>query len=279
MKALKIILKSLLIVIISCVAILLGFIAGSKISDKNFKIDHYAGISAEELKDDFSKIDYKNKTPDQLSAIEAYLVAINTLENQAHYKKTVFGELQTDVGITQYIDLYSEKTNDSYNYGFSTKSSMFTTAAKTTFKKNDEIYMIQGTPSGNTLDTVTWTDEQLHYTYKEYSELIGRDPTCESSYIVSTKTMLSASECKIENGLYTYSITLHPTLSTCSYINEIAYRARCKKTSIKVNTVTLEFTIDSNFVLQNEHHIENYSFKFSGIPINLNADYVMNINY
>ena len=117
------------------------------------------------------------------------------------------------------------------------------------------------------------------YTYDEYAAMIGREPTHESSYIVSSKTALSSSECKIENGLYTYSISLHPTLSTCGYINEIAYRARCKKENVKINSITLEFTVDSNFILQNEHHTENYSFKFSGIPITLNADYIMNINY
>lgn len=279
MKIVKNILKTTLTILICVLAVALGYLAGTKISDNNFKIDRYAGLSVEELADDFSKINYEGKTPDQLTAVEAYLVAIDKLENQNHYKKTVFGEMATNIGLTQYIDLCSEKTDDTYDYAFVTTSSMFTSAVKTTYKKGDDMIMYQGTPSGNTLDTVTWTNESQSYTYDEYSEIIGREPTHESSYIVSSKTILSASECVMENGTYTYSLTMHPTLSTFTYINEIAYRAKSDKTSIKVNSITLEFTVDSSFTLINEHHIENYSFKFSGIPVTLNADYIMNINY
>lgn len=260
-------------------SMVLGLFAGSEINSKYFTLDKYSGLTVEELSDDFSKINYVGKTPDQLTAVETYLVAIHVLENQHTYSKEIFGDMQTNVGINQKLHTINKKIGEDYDFSFVSSSSMYTTAEKTLFKKGSDIIAYQGKASGTTLDTVEWSDKQKIYSYEEYGELVGREPTHENSYIISSKTILSQSDCSISNNLYTYKIVLDPTLSTFKYVNEISYRAGIDKKTITVHSVEMEFTVDSNFQLISEHHQENYSFKFGAIPVTLFADYTFSITY
>lgn len=266
-------------IFVSMLAIVLGLFAGSGINTKYFSLNKYNGLNIEDLMDDFSKIKYEGKTPDQLTAVEAYLVSIYLLENKDYYKKEIFGDMQTNVGINQKLHTINLKNGEDYDFSYVSSSSMYTTTVKAIFKKNGEVREYLGNAKGTTIDTVEWTEKYKSFTYDEYTEVLGRTAEHENSYIISSKTVVSQSKCEINNGLYTYKLVLDPIKSTLTYINEISYRSGVDKSTIDIHSVEMEFTVDKDFNLVSEHHLENYSFKFGGIPVTLLADYSFTITY
>ena len=271
--------KYFLVCFIGIISIALGYFTGNLLTGKFFAIDKYAGISKSDLIEDVSTISYEGKTPDQLSATDAFIVALHILHNQHTYIRNSNGELETSLGVKQYIHNRSGKSGDMHFMEVSTFSSIIKKAGRFNYKIGDTIRYQNGTPSNTSLDSVQWTDDYGDYTYDEYSELLGRRPEYESTYVVSSKTQDSASSCSINNGLYTYTIELNPTLATISYLNEISFVSDIDKSSINFSKVTLEFTVDKNFVLISQKNQEVYSVKYSGIPVTISSVYNITFTY
>lgn len=265
--------------IIAILSILLGYFTGTLINGKFFTADKYGGITKEELVEDISSISYEGKTPDQLSATDAFIVALYKLHNQENYTRNSLGELQTSVGVKQFIHSKSGKVGDLHYQEVSAYSSMIKKAGKFTYEIGGNIHYQEGSPTGNSLNSVTWSEKFKDYTYDEYSNLLGRNPDYESTYIVSSKTAISSSECKKSDGLYTYTITLDPTLSTMSYIKEISFVSNIDGNTVDFTSVTMEFTLDHNFTLISQKNCETYTLKYSGIPVTINSVYNITFTY
>ena len=279
MKKTKKILQIVTTCIICISAIATGFFIGTKISDKYFSIDKYAGLTKEELMDDISNINYEDKTPDQLNATDVFNIAINILRTRNNYIRTAFGELETSIGITQFTNSRSGKTNTSHFQESSTYSSMIKRAGRFTYEEGEKIHYQEGTAQGNGLDTVEWVDEFTDYDYDEYEELIGRQLDYESTYIVSSKTAIESSQCAINGDEYTYTITLDPTLASLTYLKEISYVSDVDPKTINFQSITMEFTVNSKFEFIRQQNLEVYSLKYSGIPVTINATYNITYSY
>lgn len=279
MKNKKQFLKYLLVCFIGVLSIMLGYFTGSLLTSKFFTIDKYAGINKEDLLEDVSNIYYEGKTPDQLSATDTFIVALHILHSQQTYIRNSNGELETSLGVKQYIHNRSGKMGDMHFMEVSTYSSIIKNAGRFNYKIGEDIRYQNGTPSDITLDSVQWKDEYGDYTYDEYTELLGRRPEYESTYIISSKTLNSATPCTKNNNLYTYTIELNPMLATISYLNEISFVSDIEKSSINFTKVIVEFTVDENFVLISQKNQEVYTVKYSGIPVTISSVYNITFSY
>ena len=277
-KPLKI-LSSIVFSLSLVLAIGLGVIAGNAISGKFFNFNPYASINIEDLKDDVSAIKYENKTPNQLSTTEAYLVAIEKLKTTPTYQKNLFGDIQTNIGINQTAHSRNTKNGNTYTQEFCTVSSMMKNAGKTTYTEGSEIVLQYGTPNGSTLDEVSWDGKTENYSYQEYSDLLGQNPIIESAYIVSSKTVTSTTEFLVEDGTYSFTLTLDPALSTLAYTSKIAFLSGVDKNTVKFSSVQLFVCMDKNFKILSETYTEVYSLKYSGIPVTLTATHQITITY
>lgn len=279
MKKHNLIKRILAIALVLVVSVAGGLWTGSMIVNKHFNINNSVVYNPDDLREDFNPASVQGKDVTTLSAKDAYLLALYNLGQSNYYKKESIGDLSLSVGVTQYTHSTAEKNGDVFTNSFCTTSSYYKSAGKTTFKKGENISITKGSPSGKTLDTVAWSDKTENYTYDEYSEKIGRDPSTETSIIISSKTILSQEKIKTENGLTTFKIQFDPKKASCLYINEIAYQSGTDKSSINFQLLEIEFTVDSSCRLVSLISIENYGLKYSGIPVTLSSVYNTTVTY
>ena len=266
--------------IIAIFAILLGYVGGSFIANKHFTFNKYAGITADELRDDFSKIKYEGKTPDQLTPVEAYLVAIAKLKTLDYYQRNSFGDIQTSLGVNQTTHSRNTKNGNLFTQEFCTVSSIIKNAGVITFEENCNVTINYGKPNGKTIDDVEWGKKTETYTFEEFSEKLGQNPTIETPYIVSTKTILNEGTCtKNSNNTYTFTLILEPNLCNICTVNKMAFLSGIDKNTIEFTKVEIEFTMDSNFSMINEIYYEDYTLKYGGLPVQLTSNYNATYKY
>lgn len=271
--------NTLSIILICGIAVACGFFAGQSINSKYFTTNSLANIDPKTLMDDVSKISYEGKTPDQLTGVETFLVSFKLLEECSYYKRTSIGTVDTSVGVKQIANSESIKQGETYFQQFYAYSSMIKTAGKLSFKKGDDITIIQGNANGEAFEDVCWTDKQSTYSYDEYTSLLGRDPTNENAYIVSSKTIVSTTPCEINGNEYTYTLTLDPSLSTLTSRKEISYRTDINENTINFKSIIIKFTTDENFKILKQEVSEEYSMKYSGINVTAYTNYKINFEY
>ena len=278
MKIIKNFIKSIFVITFAAVACILGYFAGTQINDKHFKIDKYANLTREYFMEDVSKIKYKGKSPDSFTPVETYLIAL-TQSTSKDYNKVIMGTVEISIGLTQNITVASSRHGDTYSFSSCTYSSMFKNALRSSYKKNEDLKIQKGSVSTPNLEDVVWNDDYDHYTYDEYTSLIGREVTYESQYIVSSKTVKESYLIKKENNLYTYKMILDPFYATFTYVNEISHNSGIDKNTITFNSVEFECVIDSNFNLIRQTSSESYRVKYSGIPVNVGATFEITMTY
>lgn len=279
MKKVKILLKYGLICTCALISIALGVFCGNLITSKNFTINKYANVLPDDLRDDVSKIKYEGKKPNQLSGIEAYLVSISNLTKLDYYERISFGNIETSLGVNQTTNARNIKNFNNYTQEFCTLSSVIKNAGIITFQEGSDVLIQYGTPKGPTLNEVDWGNKTETFSFDEFIENIGQNPTIESPYIVSTKTTLSQSECTISNNTYSFSLTLEPNLSNLCTINKMAFLSGIDKNSISFSYVKIDFTMDENFKMISESYTEEYTLKYGGVPVTLNGSYQITYNY
>lgn len=261
----------------SLVAILLGFFVGTQVSNHYFLVNKYSAYSREELQDDITAIHYEGKTPDQLSASDAYNVAILKLEQRDNYEIISLGDLNTSLGVKQTAYSKCTKNGNQYYQEIATYSSVIKQANRYSYKIGEDINYQHGSLSSENLRDISWQDKFDHYTYDEYSALLGREPVNQSTYIVSSKTATSMSTCSVHDGLYTYSITLNAPLSTICYVNEIGFVSGINSNTVEFSELRIDFTLDKNFNFISQTNYEKYSLSYSGIRVTITGNY--NISY
>lgn len=263
----------------SLVAIMLGIFVGTQISNHYFLINKYSAYSKEELQDDISAIHYEGKTPDQLSATDAFNVAISKLENRDTYEIISFGDLDTSLGVKQTAYSKCTKNGDQYYQEIATYSSVIKQANRYSYKIGENINYQHGDLSSENLTLISWQDIFDHYTYDEYSSLLGREPIEQSTYIVSSKTATDMSICSVRDGLYTYSITLNAPLATICYVNEIGFVSGINPNTVEFSELRINFTLDKDFNFISQTNYEKYSLSYSGIRVTITGNYDISYAY
>lgn len=270
---------ALVLAFIIILAILGGWYVGNLISAKYFTIDKFKNLKKIDFQEDVSKIEYQGKTPADLTPTEAFLVANYLLEQSENYVKESKGEMKTSIGIVQTMHARNTKKGELHIQEISTYSSMMKQAAYYEFKAGDDIHLIDGKPTNDLIEGVDWGEEYLCYTYEEFTEVLGRNPTDECPYIISSKTVLDSSLTIDEKGNYSFWIKLDPFFSTFTYVNEIAFIVNTDKNTISFASAEIKFTLDKNFKFLSEETIETFDLKYAGIPVTINANYTINFDY
>lgn len=272
--------SSILVGIMICItACLCGILTGQIINSKYFNTLSYLDIDPNTLRDDISTLNYQNKTPADLSGVNNFLAAYNTLSLQPYYKISKYGEIDTSIGVKQTADMLSEKNGDIYHQEYVSCSSLIKTAGSYSFRLGDNIVITKGNAKGSKLNQVEWTNKTETYSFSDYSNKIGRLPTDETIYIVSTKTILQETVLKTENEQFLIELKLNPKLSTICYLNEIAFQTGTNKNELNFLELKINLILDSDFRLISQEIFEIYEMKYAGIKVTVNAKYNITFTY
>lgn len=259
-------------------AILSGFFIGNILSSKYFTSNKYQNINAEELRDDISKIQINNKTPENFSGAIAFQIAEEIMINSSSYEMYGYSNVKTSAGVSSVSITTDIKSGNSHYIAFSTYSSLIKTARKANFEIGGNIKLYEGTAKDETLENCTWSDKYTEYTWDEYYEYFGKYANRNSTYIVSTKTVLTDSGVIKENNLYKFSLVLDPNLSTLGYAKQIGNNVGLNPSLIIFNDISLTFWLDENFKLVKHEKHESYTVPYGGISVTLDVSNVGTYN-
>lgn len=254
------------VISVCIISAICGFFSGNLISKLLFP-SNTLNIDPKELMDDPKLINYENKTPDQLSGTQVFLVAYHKLEQSNNYKFYTTGKIETSVGVNQTTKATRSKNGNNYFYEFATYSSMIKTANRIKFTPGEDIIIEVGAPTDDTLNIVNYNGKTKSHSYEEFHTLIGRDPKCTTGYLVSSKTVLSCSPCTIENDTYTYTLNLIPKLGGILSKHEISYVSGVDVNAVEFLSIEITFTVDKNFNLMSQTAIDQYKMQYAGIGV------------
>lgn len=271
--------STLLSVVLVLVGSLGGYMIGNKIADKYFIVDIYAGVSADQLVDDITKLGWEKKTPDKLSPAEVFQVAEFVLSESEKYQIIGATDLQTSVGVSQGTISLDQKVGDDYTLKFVTFSKFVKMAKLCNYKLNSDLQIYDGKPNSASLDDVVWTDSHDDFTWEGYKETFGKYANRNCSYYVCNKTALSGEFVKKEGDLYIFKIDLDPILSTSCYAKQIGTNMGINPSSIKFETVSVTFTVDSGYHFVKQEKFEKYSLPFMGVNVGIEGNIETNFNY
>ena len=153
---------------------------------------------------------------------------------------------------------------------------MIQLAKRTSYKIGEDLVFQVGEPTDSSLKTLNYKDKYETVTYNDYSNGIGREPTSNETYLVSSKTLLDVSYYKEENGLYYYTLNLNPELAGINYRKEIAYVSGVDVNTIEFISINISFVVDKNFNLISHTTTDNYTMKYAGIKVSVNGNYSIN---
>ena len=269
MKKKKKYLAPLLSIIVAIVGVLGGYMIGSQIANKKFIVDKYSNLNADDLFDDITKLNYQGKTPDQFSAAEVFQIGANLQLNCNHYRNVGIGDLQTNLGVSQSTYTVDEKQGNTVHIAFVSSSSYIKVAQQSTFEIGGDVHMQHGETKDGIYENVVWKDKYDKYTWEGYKEKFGKYANTNSSYIVSSKTVLSQKFDGKNGNLYTFTIELDPILGTVTYAQQIAANLGIEPSAINFKKLTLTFTVDDQFRILVQDKTEEYSVPMFGMNIEL----------
>ncbi|MBP3631144.1 MAG: hypothetical protein J6J23_06650 [Clostridia bacterium] len=269
MKKKKKYLAPLLSIIVAIVGVLGGYMIGSQIANKKFIVDKYANLNAEYLFDDITKLNYQGKTPNQFSAAEVFQIGASIQQTCDYYKSIGTGDLQTNLGVSQGTFTLDEKNGNTVHIVFVSSSSYVKVAQQSTFEIGGNVNMQHGETKDGVYENVVWKDKYDEYTWEGYREKFGKYANTNSSYIVSSKTVLSQKFDGKNGNLYTFTIELDPILGTVTYAQQIAANLGIEPSAINFKKLTLTFTVDDQFRILVQDKAEEYSVPMFGMNIEL----------
>ena len=251
-----------------------GCYVGDTIFNNQYNVTNF--ISAEDLYDDFSQIDYEGKTPDQVSGIEAFLVAEKFLNEDKHHEILSNGLIDTNMGVQQTNYNFMKTDGDGGYYEFLSHSSFISVANKCEYVKDGDMVIYIGKCDTGNKDDIVWTDKTRDdiKTYEEFKQKLGRYPHEYFTYIVSSKTVTNVSECTMKDGYYYYLIELDPQLSTIYYVEQVKTCSGCK--NVRIDRIAFELYLDENFKIHKCTLYEDYAMNFG---MNIETSGVYNVNF
>lgn len=269
----------LLTFVLVCIGCVGGYMIGSKIADKYFIVDIYAGISADQLVDDITKLGWEKKTPDKLTPAEAFQVAEFVLSETERYQIIGQTDLQTSLGVSQGTISLDQRLGEDYRFEFVTYSKFVKLAKLCDYKLNGDIVIYDGTPNSATLEDVKWSDKHDDFTWEGYKETFGKYANRNCSYYVCNATTLKSEFIKKEGENYTFKIDLDPIKSTVCYATQIGTNMGINPSSIKFDTISVTFTIDSEYHFIQQQKLEIYSLPYMGVTVGLEGNIETSFNY
>lgn len=263
------ILAPILSVVVCALGILAGYMIGSRINTTYFVSNKYANLSADELRDDITKLNYESKTPDQLTPAEVFQVCAYNLEHSEYYCAIGTGTLSTSLGVDQSMYTYDEKDGNTVNLRLLSSSSYMTVVRRATFEIGGDIRMQHGKAKDTNIDNVEWIDKYDEFTWEGYKDEFGKYANINSSLLVTNKTVLSQTFDGKEGNLYTFSVELDPTLGTVIYAKQIAANLGIEPSAVNFTRILITFTVDDQFRIHTQYKTEEYTVPMFGMTIGL----------
>lgn len=209
----------------------------------------------------------QGKTPASLSAIDNFALAEWNSLNSSSFSAIGNGVVST-MGVNQTV--YSEKLFDGNAYTFASVCSGLITVTSLDYyqKGSNKASIYAGTVNNN---GINWKlDNEMPF--GEYQDFVGTRITSVHPYIISNKTVLSASEITFDDmsGNYTFTLELDCVLSVIRYARQV------KKTGglgsyPEFSRVTQTITIDNNWNLVSIDIEESYSAIAYGMKVGCSA--------
>lgn len=239
--------------LIVVVAVFLGQFVGNWIVNSYLNIFTFAGDEATLMETESTIKKWKNKSIDNMTPVEAFVVAQYNLENSENYLMVIDGEILATLGVTvsQSVYSYNYRIGDDYYNEYISKSSMVEVATGYKYnKKENVVHTFKGGAVDKT--TAVWK-EYLDLTYDEYKENAGIYVGQTIDYIVSRQTV-NQDKCtaleKQANGNYKFSLSLN-SYATVNYTKKMDFVAGTKAGQFYDIVLNVEVDENLNFVTVN----------------------------
>ena len=246
------------ILIVSLIAIITGYFIGSWIINSN-NTDGLYDMDTDLLYDNVLAIkeEANRKSPIELGAIKCAVLAINVTSEQERVSVSSVGQV-VSMGVTQGIKAKQIRMYDQVLFENVSVSS-FVKAANRFYLKNDSITRVKGNVNGS---TVTWNAGNSILTRDEYKETMGLDIYEYMSYIISSKTVVDSSEVsRLENGNYTFTLTLDKVNSVINYVKNMKETGSLGDYPRFKSNISVEIVMDSNYRILTFKTDEEYEVK------------------
>ena len=223
-----------------------------------------------------SEAQSKGLTPNQLSAVDNILLCEYNAQQAASWEIVGTGEVLS-LGIAQTV--YSEKKFDGNNYSFvSISAGMITVSSCDVMdkaEKNVTIYDGQNPTSNG----ATWVNPKT-ISSEEFGSLSGVMPNAVSPYIISEKTIDSASEITYDNEseLYSFTITLKPVESVLLYYKQVR-RSGGLEANPEFYSIQITYNINKDWQFVSTNIIESYKAVKFGMPVTCNGELITTYNF
>ncbi len=228
------------LVSISACAVICGLFAGNYIVNYYLNVPSYGNYDEAALKDDASQIRYAGKKPSDLNAVQAFLVAEKLLYEREYYSASSVGTVSNPVSDQEVLS-YAYKLGDEY-YAEFTSTGIKNVASKFNYTSGGQVMLCSGTAKKG--EPTKWNEPKAT-SAEEYKKLWGLYPTEIFDYIVSSKTALSYQPAVVENGKYSFEISLNTTLSVINYVNKMEQMSGLNAPIF--NSIVLKFVLDEDF--------------------------------
>lgn len=256
-------------------ALPIGYSIGNSYIDNYF---NQTTFSEEELVDNFDTIDYLGKTPDQLSASDVFFGC-----RKYFVKSNIFFRLfQYTFACTNNFAncwaFYGKKGNSFVQESYST--GLVNLATRSEYTDGGTVLILDGKRNKDN-STVAWSGGE-NLSKETYKSRYGKDPDQLWCYIVSSKTVISSSDCEIIDGVYYYTMTLDPVTSTMNYKQQIKTLSELPSYPT-FSSVSIKFAVDENFRFVYFESRETYLVSYFGAKLTIKNDdsrpYITTFNY
>ncbi|MBO5394540.1 MAG: hypothetical protein J6A28_01375 [Clostridia bacterium] len=168
------------------------------------------------------------------------------------------------LGIAQTV--YSEKKFDGDIYSFvSISAGMITVASCDVLDKNGNVTIYNGKDPHES--GATWVDPST-ISSDEFKEFSGVMPNAVSPYIISEKTIDTATEVVYdsESNLYSFTVTLKPVESVLLYYKQVR-RSGGLEADPEFHSIEIKFNINENWDFVSTEITESYKAVKFGMPV------------
>ena len=246
------------ICIIALVAIISGYFIGSWIMSLG-STDGLYDIDANSLYDNVVAIrdEASGKTPIELGAVKCAVLAIDTTGQEERVQ--VIGEGHVlSMGVTQNILAKQVRMGDKVMFE-NVSISSFVKATNRFYLKNNAITRVQGNVKGN---SVVWNGATSTMTKEQYKELMGLEIYDYMSYIISSKTVITASDVTTtDDGNYTFNLTIDKVNGVVNYVKNMKETGGLGDYPRFSDNVSIEIVMDSNYRILKFKSDEKYEVK------------------
>lgn len=241
---------------------------------------------------DYQKVYSANvsKTPDKVKAYDAYAMAEWQLNNESglveNYTITGDGYVKAKVsGIVQNQSIVKKVTktssgliNESITNGLIPAAERLEYDYKNNKMSSYVTKKISGTPPTATYDKDPKTVYNLDTDFEKYRAEYGISPNTVFPYLVSEKTVDSATECKAVEGGYQYKITLNNVYGVLNYVQLMIHISGLTRPPTFYE-LSITFTVDQNYRFTEVYVYESYQIYYMGLPADCTAETTYKLSY